>query len=81
VDLDREEEHEQIGECDLDNRKLKVGLGMTDFDTLETWVHEAYHAAHPEASEEQTERAANWIARVLWAAGFRHPHLKDITEE
>ena len=76
VDLDKEEEGEQIGACEP-NRQIKVALGMSDFDTLETWIHECLHATDPDFEEDAIIKRAKFIAKVLWWAGFRHEHLSN----
>jgi len=79
ADLDRAdpEEGEHIGECDPNTRTMKVAMGLDDQQTLYVCLHEALHAAYPGTPEKKIVRVADWLTRVVWQAGFRHPHLKS----
>lgn len=77
--LDKEEELEQWGECDHARKRMAVALGLNARDTMEGILHEAYHAADPNAPEDVTIRAAKFFTSCLWKAGFRHKHITEET--
>lgn len=53
------------------SKEIWVSSTLTPPKELETWVHEAMHAAHPGMSEARVTRSASDIARLLWRLGYR----------
>lgn len=51
--------------------ELMVDHRLKGLAQLETWVHEAMHAANPRLSEAVVTRDAHDIARLLWRLGYR----------
>lgn len=50
---------------------LYLGGAVGPFNTLETAVHEALHAAFPKLPERIVTVVAKDIARLLWRLGYR----------
>jgi hypothetical protein len=51
---------------------MTIGIkdGLTEFEELDTTIHEALHAAYPDLSEEAIDETATDLARLLLARGF-----------
>ena len=65
----------ESGFCDHEGERgqpMTIGIkdGLSEFEELDTTIHEALHAAYPDLSEESIEKAATDLARLLLARGF-----------
>lgn len=63
-----------FGDCDCPRTKrrtIRVKLGISDLDALDTTIHEILHAAHWHLSESHVRKLATGIARELWRTGWR----------
>ena len=65
----------ELGFCDHEGERGKprtIGIkdGLTEFEELDTTIHEALHAAYPDLSEEAIDETATDLARLLLARGF-----------
>ena len=65
----------EFGFCDHEGERGKprtIGIkdGLTEFEELDTTIHEGLHASYPDLSEEAIDRAATDLARLLLARGF-----------
>ena len=51
---------------------MTIGIkdGLTEFEELDTTIHEGLHASYPDLSEEAIDEAATDLARLLLARGF-----------
>jgi hypothetical protein len=61
----------ELGECNYDERTLRI---PTDGDTeaeLDTCIHEALHGCLPDLAEDAVEETATSIASLLWRLGWR----------
>ena len=70
-----EVQEDELGFCDHEGERCKprtIGIkdGLTEFEELDTTIHEGLHASYPDLSEEAIERAATDLARLLLARGF-----------
>lgn len=61
-----------IGECDHENRVLKVVDELRGLERLDTIIHEMLHAVLPEKDELWVESVASDMANVLWETGYRN---------
>lgn len=64
----------QYGECDHPeklNKAIRIKDGMNEFDTLDSIIHEATHAAGWHVDEEFVSRFATDVARILIRLGYR----------
>lgn len=57
-------------------RKGKAGKILCDprqseYELLDTLIHETLHEAQPEITEEGIERISRLLSRLLWREGFR----------
>lgn len=65
----------ESGFCDHEGERgqpMTIGIkdGLTEFEELDTTIHEALHAAYPDLSEEAIDETATDLARLLLARGF-----------
>ena len=65
----------ESGFCDHEGERgqpMIIGIkdGLTEFEELDTTIHEALHAAYPDLSEEAIDEAATDLARLLLGRGF-----------
>lgn len=65
----------EFGFCDREGERGKpmtIGIkdGLSEFEELDTTIHEALHAAYPDLSEDAIDEAATDLARLLLARGF-----------
>lgn len=51
---------------------IVVSPSANTLDRLDTFIHEALHAASPKLTEREVRRIAGDLAAVLWRAGYRH---------
>lgn len=59
------------GDCDYDQRLIRVSDRLAGEDLLEVIVHELIHARWPDLSEEAVEEFGQEVAGVLTAFGFQ----------
>lgn len=62
------------GTCDhptTKGKKIQIATKLSDKDTLETVIHEIYHASDPNLSEEAVNEMARDMASLLWRLGYR----------
>lgn len=52
-------------------RKILIDERLKRRARLETIIHELLHVLFPTVSEEHVTEAARYIARILWALGYR----------
>ena len=65
----------EFGFCDREGERgqpMTIGIkdGLTEFEELDTTIHEGLHASYPDLSEEAIDEAATDLARLLLARGF-----------
>ena len=66
---------EHMGICDIQTKTIRVALGMTEEETLETLLHEVAHASVWDLDEEAIVRLANAQRRAMIHANFRNAHF------
>lgn len=52
-------------------RSITIDGRERNKDKLDTFVHEALHVAFPDEDEGEISEGANFIAEILWKAGYR----------
>jgi hypothetical protein len=52
-------------------REIVVSTHLPPSKFLDALVHEGMHACFPAAPEQEIDRAASDLSRLLWRAGFR----------
>jgi hypothetical protein len=55
----------------LESRIIRVRLGQSAENMLDTIVHEALHASRPELDEDAVTKTANDVSRLLYRLGYR----------
>jgi len=63
-----------LGLCDSPagkNKTIKIKKNMSDFNELETIIHESLHACFWDIDEEAIHESSGDIARILWRLNFR----------
>ena len=65
----------ESGFCDHEGERgqpMTIGIkdGLSEFEELDTTIHEGLHASYPDLSEEAIDEAATDLARLLLARGF-----------
>jgi hypothetical protein len=58
------------GVCDKPERTIRIALGKSDQDTLDSIIHEILHAALWDLDEHAVHTTANAIAEALWKLGY-----------
>lgn len=51
--------------------KIVVDPRQSDYEMMDTLVHEVLHEAQPEITEDGIVRVSRLISRVLWKEGYR----------
>jgi hypothetical protein len=59
------------GVCDKPERTIRIALGKSEQDTLDSIIHEILHAAMWDLDEEAVFTTANAISEALWKLGYR----------
>lgn len=59
------------GYCYPDTGSVVVAKGLSERDRLGTLLHELVHVALPSTSEDEVERIAALLSRVLWRERYR----------
>jgi hypothetical protein len=59
------------GVCDKPERTIRIALGKSEQDTLDSIIHEILHAAMWDLDEEAVLTTANAISEALWKLGYR----------
>jgi hypothetical protein len=54
-----------------DTRIIRVRMRQSQYEMMDTLIHEAMHAARPELDEDAVASASSDIARMLWRLGYR----------
>jgi hypothetical protein len=62
---------QDAGQCDYGDKVIRIALGQTPKDELDTVVHELLHAAYPDLDEPAVHQTAEGISGVLWRLGYR----------
>jgi hypothetical protein len=71
----------------VDHPVLEVDSESEGLKRLEIFIHEAWHIAVPATPEEPVRYGARYIAKVLWAAGYRadedwqEEHFGDVAKK
>ena len=70
-----EVQEDELGFCDREGERgqpMTIGIkdGLSEFEELDTTIHEGLHASYPDLSEEAIDEAATDLARFLLARGF-----------
>lgn len=63
-----------LGHCDDPlsmDKEIRVCHTLSGREEMETIVHELFHAAHWDLSEEAVDEAAHDITETLWRLGYR----------
>jgi hypothetical protein len=67
---------DHMGICDIQTKVIRIALGMTEEETLETLLHEVAHASVWDLDEEAIVRLANAQRRAMIHANFRNAHFQ-----
>lgn len=59
------------GNCDPNTRTIKISTGQSPLESLDTIIHEIFHASRWELSEDAVENTATHIASILWMIGWQ----------
>ena len=59
------------GVCDKPERTIRIALGKSEQDPLDSIIHEILHAAMWDLDEEAVFTTANAISEALWKLGYR----------
>lgn len=52
-------------------RSITIDGRQRGKEKLDTFIHEALHIAFPDEDEKEIAEGANFVAEVLWKAGYR----------
>lgn len=61
-----------LGECDFENRVLRIPFDGDTLGELDCDIHEAMHACFPYLAEDEIEESATCVASLLWRLGWRY---------
>lgn len=70
---------DRVGECDDDERAIRVLRSLPAREQLRVWIHELLHAEAWDMSEEWVDRASTTCRDVLWRLGWRPRRRSDGT--
>jgi hypothetical protein len=59
------------GDCDYQQRLIRVDPQADDLNLLDTIIHEYLHAAQPDLSEQAVTDTASDLAGLLFRLGYR----------
>jgi len=62
---------DSLGECDFEKKVLKIPYDGGNLHELDTIIHEAMHACFPFLMDDEIERSATDVARLLWRLDWR----------
>ena len=62
---------EAEGVCNKPERTIRIALGKSDQDTMDSIIHEVLHAALWDLDEDAVFTTANAISEALWKLGYR----------
>lgn len=68
------------GECDhptTPRKQIRIATDQSEFDVLDTILHEAAHAADFTKNEEWVLQFGTDVARLLWRLGYRRIEKGD----
>ena len=60
-----------LAECDFDKRRVRMPVDGDSLHELDGIVHESLHACMPYLCEDEVDKSATSIARLLWRLGWR----------
>ena len=66
-----------VGWCDpptAKNKAIRIAENQSEFEQLDTLIHEMMHAADWHKKEEWISQVGTDIARALWRLGYRRKH-------
>lgn len=66
------------GLADTDNKIIEIDERLKGKKLLEILLHEGYHIANPNESEEEVEKKSAMLTRLLWDQGFRKIDNHDL---
>jgi hypothetical protein len=58
------------GDCDHENRIIRIYKNLKSFDRMDTLIHEVRHAQAPHETEDHINRTSTEIAVALESAGY-----------
>lgn len=76
VELVERKLRKYYGYAHLDIGLIEVDPTLTDYEYLNTAIHETLHVLYPEASETEIYKNAGTIAHILRKAGYSSHRLK-----
>jgi len=62
---------DSLGECDFNTKTIKIPYDGDTLHELDCIIHEALHACFPFLVDDEVERSATDVARLLWRLDWR----------
>jgi hypothetical protein len=62
---------DSLGECDFEKKVLKIPYDGDTMGEMDAIIHGALHACFPFLMDDEIERSATDVARLLWRLDWR----------
>lgn len=63
-----------VGQATRRVNLVEIDPRQSEYERLDTLVHELFHISFPDASEEEVISISRWFSRILWRQHYRRTH-------
>lgn len=63
-----------VGQATHGINLVEIDPRQSEYERLDTLVHELFHISFPNASEEEVISMSRWFSRILWRQHYRRTH-------
>lgn len=60
-----------VGQATHGINLVEIDPRQSEYERLDTLVHELFHISFPNASEEEVVAMSRWFSRILWRQAYR----------
>lgn len=64
-----------VGQATTGINLVEIDPRQSEYERLDTLVHELFHISFPDYSEEQVIAVSRWFSRILWRQQYRRIRL------
>lgn len=65
------------GKCVYSDKEIMIANGQSEFDELDTIIHEIVHAGCPFLIEDFVKEFSTDLANIMWQLGYRKTSSED----
>jgi len=69
-----------VGQAFTGINRVEIDPRQSEYERLDTLVHELFHISFPDASEDEVIRLSRWFSRILWRQQYRRIHRSNGSE-